>query len=62
MRVEPVGHDGQNASYWNFNDERLYKEEAPEEPVDKHKFVLIFVFVRLLRFSEHYDTQYMHSW
>ena len=32
MRVEPVGQDSEESTYWNFNDERLYKETKPPEP------------------------------
>ena len=38
MRVEPVGQDSEESTYWNFNDERLYKEtKPPEPPKEKHK-------------------------
>ncbi|XP_067937082.1 chromatin remodeling regulator CECR2-like [Watersipora subatra] len=37
MRVEPVGCDGRGCHYWNFNDERLYKEEPMLENPEKHK-------------------------
>jgi len=37
MRIEPVGKDDEGASYWNFNDERLYKETKPIEPPEKNK-------------------------
>lgn len=39
MRIEPVGHDSEKSTYWNFNDERLYKEtKPPEPPKEKHKY------------------------
>lgn len=41
--MEPVGVDGEGAHYWNFNDERLYKEQPPEEVPDKHKYVLLLL-------------------
>lgn len=36
MRIEPVGMDADGFTYWNFNDERLYKEKL-SEPVSTNE-------------------------
>jgi len=37
MRIEPVGKDSSGATYWNFNNERLYKETETVTHSEKHK-------------------------
>lgn len=37
MRIEPVGEDSEGFTYWNFNDERLYKEKQVLHMPEKRK-------------------------